>query len=196
MKMIGTAAKSQRKWSERPRNHSEKTRDFRDPWWDFMVWQEKNRNQGKCNVLEASKAPELEKRLVGRSRPELVRMTKASIKESKPLKQRNLPQGLSEINHIYSAAGASSNGKGSNEHENHNVSKRSWKNIFRKGHPYSSAGAFSPQNFKNKKSRILKIYEYIYIKIHLYSVAGAVFPKKCSNVKITNSPKQKWKKHI
>ena len=83
-----------RKLSERPRNRSEKTQDVQEGWWDSMVWQEKDRKHGKCNVLEASKAPELEKTVVGRSGPELVHMTRANIKEDKPLKRGPYRKGF------------------------------------------------------------------------------------------------------
>ena len=60
-----------------------------------MVRQEKSRKQAKYNVLEASKAPELEKRDVGCSGPERVHMTKPNTKEGTTTEARTLPQGLS-----------------------------------------------------------------------------------------------------
>ena len=68
---------------------------------DEIPWSGRNRKQRKCNVLEASKAPEHENRVVGRSGPELVHMTKAGIKEGKPLKRGPCRKGFRELNRIW-----------------------------------------------------------------------------------------------
>ena len=81
-----------------PQNRSEKARDVREGCMSkhALIGTKKNRKHGKCDILEASKAPELEKRGVARAGLELVHITKANIKESKPLKRGPCRKGFRE----------------------------------------------------------------------------------------------------